>query len=88
VTSDTASEHGAAVRDVALVPIGARRSQRRSANSFFHEDLADQQEAGYLRLAVPAEPGGLGLTVPEFVRENTRLAYRARSTALAINMHL
>ena len=55
---------------------------------FFHEDLADLREAGYLRLAVPTELGGLGLTLPEYVRENARLAYRAPSTALAINMHV
>ncbi len=101
MTRDKAGEQGAVAADKALVPlgrgvlsdavltrIGGRAAGYDRDNSFFHEDLDDLREAGYLRLAVPAELGGLGLTLPEFVRENARLAYRAPSTALAINMHL
>ena len=57
-------------------------------SSFFMEDFRELKEAGYLRLAVPAELGGLGRTLAEVVREQRRLAYYSAPTALAINMHL
>ncbi|GAA1325112.1 acyl-CoA dehydrogenase family protein [Leucobacter albus] len=57
-------------------------------NSFFHEDLAELREQGYLTLFVPAEFGGPGLTLNEVSRLQQRLATAAPGTALAINMHL
>jgi alkylation response protein AidB-like acyl-CoA dehydrogenase len=57
-------------------------------NSFFAQDFRELQEAGYLRLAVPAELGGLGRTLDGVCREQRRLAYYAAPTALAVNMHL
>lgn len=57
-------------------------------NAFFHEDLEELRAAGYLLLWVPKEFGGLGLTLPEVLHEQSRLAYHAPATALAINMHL
>lgn len=57
-------------------------------NRFFHEDLEDLKQAGYLLLPVPRELGGLELNVLEGCREQRRLAYYAPATALALNMHL
>jgi alkylation response protein AidB-like acyl-CoA dehydrogenase len=57
-------------------------------NRFFTEDFAELQQAGYLRMPVPEEFGGLGLSLSEVCREQRRLAYHAPATALAVNMHL
>lgn len=57
-------------------------------NRFFHEDLAELRAAGYLKMAVPTELGGLGLSLADVCREQRRLAYHAPATALAINMHV
>jgi alkylation response protein AidB-like acyl-CoA dehydrogenase len=57
-------------------------------NAFFHEDLADLQAAGYLKIFVPAAHGGLGLGLTEAVQLQRLLATAAPATALAINMHL
>ena len=57
-------------------------------NRFFDEDFVALRDAGYLRLNVPKELGGLGLSLPEVCREQYRLAYHAHATALAMNMHL
>ncbi|MDJ0338209.1 acyl-CoA dehydrogenase family protein [Cryobacterium sp. PH31-O1] len=58
------------------------------ANAFFADDLAELVAAGYLRALVPARFGGLGRTLAQTVREQTRLAAHAPATALAVNMHL
>ncbi|WP_115789107.1 acyl-CoA dehydrogenase family protein [Arthrobacter silvisoli] len=57
-------------------------------NSFFHEDLADLRDAGYLKLFVPASDGGLGLGLAEVAAVQRRLAGAAPATALGVNMHL
>jgi alkylation response protein AidB-like acyl-CoA dehydrogenase len=57
-------------------------------NSFFTEDFEDLVQGGYLRIAVPAELGGGGMSLARVVREQRRLAYYAPATALAINMHV
>lgn len=57
-------------------------------NTFPHADLADLVEIGYLTAFVPERLGGLGLTLEEVAREQTRLAAAAPATALAISMHL
>jgi alkylation response protein AidB-like acyl-CoA dehydrogenase len=56
--------------------------------SFFEQDFQDLKQAGYLRLAVPEELGGLGRNLAEVAREQRRLAYYSAPTALAINMHV
>ena len=43
--------------------------------------------AGYLKMALPKEFGGHGLTLAEAGRETRRLATYAPATALCINMH-
>lgn len=57
-------------------------------NRFFFEDFEELRDAGYLRMCVPVELGGLGYTMADAMREQRRLAYHAAPTALAINMHL
>ncbi|WP_336652022.1 MULTISPECIES: acyl-CoA dehydrogenase family protein [unclassified Leucobacter] len=57
-------------------------------NGFCSDDLAELRERGYLRLFVPEEYGGPGLTLHEVSRLQQRLATAAPATALAINMHL
>lgn len=74
--------------DEFLERVGARADGYDRENRFFYEDLEDLRSIDYLTLAVPAELGGLGLRLPQVVREQARLAYRAPATALAINMHL
>jgi alkylation response protein AidB-like acyl-CoA dehydrogenase len=74
--------------DTLLETFGARAEIYDRENRFFDEDLADLSAVGYLTLAVPSEAGGQGFSLPEVVREQARLAYRAPATALAINMHL
>ncbi|HEX5435815.1 MAG TPA: acyl-CoA dehydrogenase family protein [Gemmatimonadaceae bacterium] len=57
-------------------------------NRFFTEDFEELRDAGYLRLPLPAEFGGPGLTLAQVAREQRRLAYYAAPTALGVNMHL
>jgi len=57
-------------------------------NAFFHEDLAELRDAGYLRALVPVELGGLGWRLEDAVRAQIRLAGAAPATALGVNMHL
>lgn len=57
-------------------------------NRFFTEDFEELRASGYLRLAVPREFGGFGLTLADVCWYQRRLAYSAPATALATNMHL
>ena len=74
--------------DDVLARIHERAPVHDAENTFPHEDLADLVGLGYLRLLVPEWLGGLGFTLEEAAREQTRLASAAPATALAINMHL
>jgi alkylation response protein AidB-like acyl-CoA dehydrogenase len=56
-------------------------------NRFFQEDFEELKAAGYLRMAIPGELGGLGLPLAAIARETRRLAQYAPATALALNMH-
>jgi alkylation response protein AidB-like acyl-CoA dehydrogenase len=56
-------------------------------NRFFDEDWDELRESGYLLATVPAELGGAGLGLDEYVSLVRRLAYVAAPTALAANMH-
>jgi alkylation response protein AidB-like acyl-CoA dehydrogenase len=84
----TTMTHQSLLTDQLLAGFEARARRYDEQNSFFTDDFEELREAGYLRLAVPAELGGFGLTLAEVVREQRRLAYHAAPTALAINMHL
>lgn len=57
-------------------------------NAFFHEDLMELTEAGYLKAFVPDSDGGLGLGLEAVAGLQRRLATAAPATALAVNMHL
>ncbi|MBE0011156.1 acyl-CoA dehydrogenase family protein [Arthrobacter sp. AET 35A] len=59
-----------------------------SRNEFFHADLADLREAGYLALMAAVDDGGRGLGIEAAAVCQRRLASAAPATALAINMHL
>jgi alkylation response protein AidB-like acyl-CoA dehydrogenase len=56
-------------------------------NRFFQEDFDDLRNAGYLRMAVPTDLGGLGMRLAEVARETRRVAQYAPATALGLNMH-
>ncbi len=56
-------------------------------NRFFSEDFNELKEAGYLKLTIPKELGGAGLTLEEYTHELRSLAYHAPATALGLNMH-
>ncbi len=57
-------------------------------NRFFTEDFEELRDSGYLRMAIPRELGGLGMTLAEVCREQRRLGYYAPADALAVNMHI
>jgi alkylation response protein AidB-like acyl-CoA dehydrogenase len=77
-----------ALSDERLERFAKRASQYDRDNRFFSEDFDELRDAGYLRLAVPTEFGGGGLSLSEVVQQQRRLAYYAAPTALAINMHI
>jgi alkylation response protein AidB-like acyl-CoA dehydrogenase len=76
-----------------LIPDSLLESCRQRAagydrdNRFCQEDFDELKAAGYLRMAVPRELGGLGYTLAEVARQTRRLASYAPATALCINMH-
>src|SRR5262249_22247002 len=74
--------------DDMIARCGERAAGYDRDNRFFDEDFAELREAGYLRMPIPKEFGGLGLTLAEVAREQHRLAYRAPATGPAISMHL
>jgi acyl-CoA dehydrogenase len=57
-------------------------------NTFVLENFDRMRETGYLRLAVPAELGGLGATMRQVCFAQAELARSCAATALAVNMHL
>jgi alkylation response protein AidB-like acyl-CoA dehydrogenase len=67
---------------------GERAATYDRENRFFTEDFEELKATGYLRMPIPREFGGLGMSLAEVCREQRRLAYRAPATALATNMHL
>ena len=57
-------------------------------NAFFSEDFEELRAAGYLKMAIPQDLGGMGMSLAQVCAEQRRLAYRAPATALATNMHI
>jgi alkylation response protein AidB-like acyl-CoA dehydrogenase len=57
-------------------------------NTFFEDDFEELRASGYLLAAVPRELGGAGLGLDEVTRLQSRLAYYAAPTAIAVNMHV
>ncbi len=74
--------------DDMLARFATRAPQYDRDNVFFSEDFDELRQAGYLRLAVPTELGGAGLSLANVALEQRRLGYHAAATALAINMHV
>jgi alkylation response protein AidB-like acyl-CoA dehydrogenase len=56
-------------------------------NRFFQEDFDDLKAAGYLKMTVPKEMGGMGFSLAEVSHVTRRLAMYAPATALGMNMH-
>jgi alkylation response protein AidB-like acyl-CoA dehydrogenase len=77
-----------ALTDELIARCGDRAATYDRENRFFTEDFEELKQAGYLKMPIPRELGGLGMSVAEVCREQRRLAYRAPATALATNMHL
>src|SRR5215470_13450379 len=67
---------------------GQRASAYDRDNKFFTDDFEELRNAGFLKLNIPKEVGGHGLSLAETGKELRHLAYRAPATALAMNMHL
>lgn len=65
----------------------ARAPQLDRDNTYFHEDLAELREIGYLAAAVPVQFGGWGYDLAELGCSQRRLATYAPATALAMTMH-
>jgi alkylation response protein AidB-like acyl-CoA dehydrogenase len=74
--------------DEMLARFSKRAPQYDRDNVFFSDDFDELRQAGYLRLAVPAELGGGGVPLAGVAQQQRRLGYYAAPTALAINMHL
>ncbi len=74
--------------DDLLARIRERAPLHDRENTFPEQDLEELRDAGYLKILVPAERGGAGLTLQQAAVLQQRLAGAAPATALAINMHL
>lgn len=74
--------------DPLLERIRSRAAGYDRDNAFFHEDLRELAEAGYLKLFVPTSDGGMGFGLEAAAQCQRRLATAAPATALAVNMHL
>ncbi len=77
-----------ALSDEIINRCGERASTYDRENRFFTEDFEELRATGYLKVVIPKELGGQGMSLAEVCNEQRRLAYRAPSTALATNMHL
>jgi acyl-CoA dehydrogenase len=65
-----------------------RAAEHDRANTLVTENYDRMREAGYLKLAVPTELGGLGATMRQVSYAQAELGRHCASTALAVNMHL
>jgi len=84
----TPTGNGVALSDEIIAHCGDRAAAYDRENRFFTEDFEELRAAGYLKIAIPKELGGYGMSLADVCREQRRLAYRAPATALATNMHL
>lgn len=73
--------------DALLDRIRGRAAGYDRENAFFHEDLYELVGAGYLKMFVPTDDGGLGFGLEAAAQCQRRLATAAPATALAVNMH-
>jgi alkylation response protein AidB-like acyl-CoA dehydrogenase len=84
----TATPGAPVLSDEMLARFRQRAGDYDRENRFFSEDWDEITKADYLKMAVPVEFGGLGMSLAQVCREQRRLAYHAPATALAVNMHL
>src|SRR5258705_10220165 len=87
-TSTTAAAAQTLLTDEMLARFSKRAPQYDRDNAFFSDDFDELRQAGYLRLAVPTELGGAGLSLAGAAPHQRPLGYHASPTALAINIHL
>jgi alkylation response protein AidB-like acyl-CoA dehydrogenase len=78
---------GSVLSEALLAKCRERAPEYDRDNRFFQEDFNELKAAGYLRMAIPRDFGGLGMNVAEVGRETRKLAMFAPATALALNMH-
>jgi alkylation response protein AidB-like acyl-CoA dehydrogenase len=74
--------------DALIERCGQRASAYDRENKFFADDFEELKNAGFLKLNIPTDLGGHGLSLADTGKELRALAYRAPATALALNMHL
>ncbi|GAB3480982.1 acyl-CoA dehydrogenase family protein [Amycolatopsis cihanbeyliensis] len=65
-----------------------RAAEHDRDNSFPYENYEDMREAGFLRISLPEELGGLGGGMADILPAIERLAMGDGATALAVNMHI
>src|SRR5258708_26575861 len=78
---------GSILSDALLQACRQRAAGYDRDNKFCQEDVDELKAAGYLKLTLPKEFGGLGYTLNQYTREARRLATHAPATALCLNMH-
>jgi alkylation response protein AidB-like acyl-CoA dehydrogenase len=78
---------GSIVSDALLQACRQRAAGYDRDNTFCQEDFDELKAAGYLKMTLPEEFGGLGYTLNQYTREARRLASHAPATALCLNMH-
>jgi len=78
---------GSILSDALLQACRQRAAGYDRDNKFCQEDFDELKAAGYLKLTLPKEFGGLGYTLNQYTREARRLATHAPATALCLNMH-
>jgi alkylation response protein AidB-like acyl-CoA dehydrogenase len=75
-----------------LEPLAPRIAERAAKHdregSFPFENFEELREAGYLKLTIPTEFGGLGGTILDFAQCQDFLGQADGGTALGVNMHL
>ena len=78
---------GTLISDALLKSCRERAAGYDRDNKFCQEDFDELKAAGYLKMTIPPEFGGLGYTLNQATREARRLAQYAPATALCLNMH-
>ena len=73
--------------DEMLARFESRAATYDRENRFFDQDFEELRSSGYLKLPLPSEFGGAGVTLAEMCSQQRRLAYYAPATALGVNMH-
>ena len=87
-TPERSRPHLPWLSDTLLARCAQRAPDYDHEHRFCTEDFQELRDAGYLRIAIPKELGGAGLSLAQVVHEQRRLGYHAAPTALAVNMHL